>query len=137
MRLNGFNAKRRYIRVYRSYSGDQETTGLFDHQPEAAKLAQLKYLTAELVFLGDFNVHHKEWLFPYQKTDHAGREARRFALMRNLDQLVHQATLIPDVDGHTPNCLDLPLTTDPDRHSVSILAPLGSSDHCLVKTVYW
>lgn len=45
------------------------------------------------------------------------------------------ATRVPDVDGHTPNCLDLLLTTDPDSHSVSVLAPLGTSDHCLVKSV--
>ena len=53
-----------YIGVYRSHSGDQEITRLFNYLTEMAKIAQQWYPTAELVFLGDFNAHHKEWLFP-------------------------------------------------------------------------
>ncbi|KAJ8719079.1 hypothetical protein PYW07_016635 [Mythimna separata] len=53
----------------------------------------------------------------------------------DLTQLVQGATRVPDVDTHTANCLDLLLTTDPDRYSVSICSPIGSSDHCLVKSV--
>ncbi|XP_026322745.1 uncharacterized protein LOC113232289 [Hyposmocoma kahamanoa] len=124
-----------YICVYRSHSGDQETTKLFVHLTEMADKAQQRYPSAELIFLGDFNAHHSEWLFPYVKTDHAGREARKFALSLNLTQLVSQATRVPDVDGHAANCLDLLLTTDPHGHSVSISAPLGTSDHCVVKSV--
>ncbi|XP_047991530.1 uncharacterized protein LOC125230436 [Leguminivora glycinivorella] len=124
-----------YACVYRSHSGNQETTRLFDHLTEMADKAQQRYPTAQLVFLGDFNAHHEEWLFPYEKTCHAGREARKFAVSLNLTQLINVATRVPDVPGHTPNCLDLLLTTDPDRHSVSVSAPLGSSDHCLVKSV--
>ncbi|XP_039748169.1 uncharacterized protein LOC120625207 [Pararge aegeria] len=124
-----------YACVYRSHSGDQETTQLFNYLCERADTVQRRYPTARLVFLGDFNAHHQEWLYPYQKTDHAGREARKFALSLDLSQLVHVATRIPDVNGHTPNCLDLLLTTDPDSFSVSVSAPLGTSDHCLVKSV--
>ncbi|KAL0879124.1 hypothetical protein ABMA27_004075 [Loxostege sticticalis] len=124
-----------YAGVYRSHSGDRETTRLMEYLAETADIALQRYPTGKLVFLGDFNAHHKEWLFPYQKTDHAGREARKLALALNLTQLVDQATRIPDIAGHTPNCLDLLLTTDPHRHSVSVSAPLGSSDHCVVKSV--
>ncbi|KAL0821757.1 hypothetical protein ABMA28_005179 [Loxostege sticticalis] len=124
-----------YAGVYRSHSGDRETTRLMEYLAETADIALQRYPTGELVFLGDFNAHHKEWLFPYEKTDHAGREARKLALALNLTQLVDQATRIPDIAGHTPNCLDLLLTTDPHRHSVSVSAPLGSSDHCVVKSV--
>ena len=124
-----------YACVYRSHSGDLETTGLTQHLSEAADAAQQRYPSAQLVLLGDFNAHHQEWLFPYQCTDHAGRETRKLALALNLTQLVQGATRVPDVDSHTANCLDLLLTTDPDRYSVSISSPLGSSDHCLVKSV--
>ncbi|XP_045454765.1 uncharacterized protein LOC123664213 [Melitaea cinxia] len=124
-----------YACVYRSHSGDQETTRLFDHLTEMADKAQQRYPTAELVFLGDFNAHHEQWLFPYEKTCHAGREARKFALALDLTQMVQVATRVPDIASHTANCLDLLLTTDPDRHSVSVSAPLGSSDHCLVKSI--
>jgi hypothetical protein len=124
-----------YALIYRSHSGDQETTRLFEHLSEAAEVVQQRYPRAQLVFLGDFNAHHQEWLYPYQLTDHAGRETRKFALSLDLTQLVDQPTRIPDVASHTPNCLDLLLTTDPDSYNVSVSSPLGTSDHCLVKFV--
>ncbi|KAJ8726649.1 hypothetical protein PYW07_001347 [Mythimna separata] len=124
-----------YACVYRSHSGDQETTRLFDHLSEAADTALHRHPDAQLVALGDFNACHQDWLFPYQRTDHAGRQARNFAVSMGLSQLVRQATRVPDVDGHTANCLDLLLTTDPDRCIVTVSSPLGTSDHCLVKSV--
>ena len=124
-----------YAGVYRSHSGDRETTSLTDYLSVTADVAQQRFPSAQLVLLGDFNAHHQEWLFPYQSTDHAGREMRKLALTLDLTQLVQEATRVPDVDSHTANCLDLLLTTDPDRYSVSVSSPLGSSDHCLVKSV--
>ncbi|XP_045446613.1 uncharacterized protein LOC123654772 [Melitaea cinxia] len=124
-----------YACTYRSHSGDRETTRMFDYLSETADVVQRRYPAAQMVFLGDFNAHHQDWLFPYQNTDHAGREALKFALSLDLTQLVREATGVPDVDDHTPNCLDLLMTTDPDRSSVSIAAPLGTSDHCVVKSI--
>ncbi|KAJ8711224.1 hypothetical protein PYW07_008466 [Mythimna separata] len=124
-----------YACVYRSHSGDQETTRLFDHLSEAADMALHRHPDAQFVALGDFNACHQDWLFPYQRTDHAGREARNFAVVMGLSQLVKQATRVPDVVGHTANCLDLLLTTDPDRCIVTVSSPIGTSDHCLVKSV--
>ncbi|KAJ2937496.1 hypothetical protein O0L34_g17540 [Tuta absoluta] len=54
-----------YVGVYRSHSGDQETTALFNYLVETTDVAQQRYPTAKLTFLGDFNAHHKEWLFPF------------------------------------------------------------------------
>ncbi|XP_045447831.1 uncharacterized protein LOC123656168 [Melitaea cinxia] len=124
-----------YACVYRSHSGDVETTQLCDHLTLTADKARERYPSAQLVILGDFNAHHQEWLYPYQVTDHAGREVRKLALTLDLTQLVNCATRVPDVDSHTANCLDLFLTTDPDSHSIIVSAPLGTSDHCLVKSV--
>lgn len=124
-----------YACVYRTHSGDRETTRLNEYLSEVAEAGLQRYPTAKLVILGDFNAHHQEWLFPYQLTDHAGRETRKLAITLNLTQLVQGATRIPDIEGHTANCLDLLLTNDPDRFSVSITSPMGSSDHCLVKAV--
>ncbi|CAG4938916.1 unnamed protein product [Colias eurytheme] len=124
-----------YASVYRSHSGDMETTRLFDYLSETIDVVQLRFPSAQIVLLGDFNACHSEWLFPYQKTDHAGREIFNFATSYNLSQLVKEATRIPDIEGHTSNCLDLLLTTDPDRCVVEVAAPLGTSDHCLVRSV--
>lgn len=124
-----------YACVYRSHSGNPETTGLIEYLSEVADAAQQEYPMAQLVLLGDFNGHHQDWLYPYRDTDHAGRETRRLALTLDLTQMVQGATRVPDVETHTAYCLDLLLTTDPDRYTVSISSPLGGSDHCLVKSV--
>ncbi|KAJ8735596.1 hypothetical protein PYW07_007216 [Mythimna separata] len=52
-----------------------------------------------------------------------------------LSQLAKQATRVLDIAGHTTNYLDILLTTDPDRCIVTVSSPLGTSDHCLVKSV--
>ncbi|CAH2090623.1 unnamed protein product [Euphydryas editha] len=124
-----------YACVYRSHSGDVETTQLCDHLTLTADEARERYPSAQLVILGDFNAHHRESLYPYQVTDHAGQEVRKLALTLDLTQLVNCATRVPDVDSHTANCLDLFLTTDPDSHSITVSTPLGTSDHCLVKSI--
>ncbi|CAK1596057.1 unnamed protein product [Parnassius mnemosyne] len=90
--------------------------------------------SAEIVILGDFNAHHAEWLGS-RLTDHAGRSVYDFALAYGLTQLVTSPTRIPDVEDHTPSLLDLLLTSHPDGYQVSVDAPLGSSDHCLIRSV--
>lgn len=122
---------RLYGCLYRSHNGDSETTRLFNHLSKVTDIAQERYPQAELVILGDFNAHHEPWLGS-SKTDHAGRTAHAFALMHNLTQLVTQPTRMPDIVGHAPSILDLLLTSHPAGYKVSVCAPLGTSDHCLV-----
>ena len=122
-----------YACLYRSHSGDTDTARLFQHLQLATDKVLEQYPTAELVILGDFNAHHVEWLNS-RSTDFAGRSAHEFALAYGFSQLVHSPTRIPDVETHTSSLLDLLLTTRPDEYSISVEAPLGSSDHCLVRT---
>ena len=121
-----------YACVYRSHSEDQETTRLCDNLSQAADEGRCRYPSAQIVILGDFNAYHQEWLFPYQVSDYAGREVRKQALTLDLSQLVNCATR---VDSRTANCLDLLLTSEPDRYSVAVSAPLGISDHCLYLSI--
>ncbi|XP_061717541.1 uncharacterized protein LOC133525263 isoform X2 [Cydia pomonella] len=121
-----------YACLYRSHSGNTETTRLFEHLHLTADKLLEQYPSAELVILGDFNAHHVEWLGS-RSTDHAGRSAHEFSLAYGLSQLVHSPTRIPDIEDHTSSLLDLLLTTRPDGYSVSVNAPLGSSDNCLVR----
>ena len=109
-----------YASVYRSHSGDLETTRLWDHLSQAADECRVRYPSAQLVILEDFKTHPQEWLFPYQMTDYPGREVRKLAVTIDLSQLVNCATRVPDVDSNTANCLDLLLTADPDRYSVTV-----------------
>ncbi|RVE41143.1 hypothetical protein evm_014206 [Chilo suppressalis] len=120
-----------YVCLYRSHTGDVETTRLFEHLSRAADDAQEQFPNAELVFLGDFNAHHNLWLSS-SKTDHAGISAHAFALTHDLKQLVDQPTRIPDIPSQAPSLLDLLLTTHPQGYQVVVRAPLGSSDHCLI-----
>ncbi|RVE48375.1 hypothetical protein evm_006936 [Chilo suppressalis] len=120
-----------YVCLYRSHTGDVETTRLFEHLSRAADDAQERFPNAELVFLGDFNAHHNLWLSS-SKTDHAGISAHTFALTHDLKQLVDQPTRIPDIPSQAPSLLDLLLTTHPQGYQVVVRAPLGSSDHCLI-----
>ena len=129
----GFSSKI-YVCLYRSHQGDQETTRLFEYLSRVTDEAQEQFPSAEMVFLGDFNAHHESWL-KSPKTDHAGRTAHAFALTYDLTQVVNDTTRIPDVTGHRASLLDLLLTTNPLGYEVSVRAPLGSSDHCLVSTV--
>lgn len=120
-----------YVCLYRSHNGDDETTRLFRYLSRATDDAQEQFPSAEMVVLGDFNAHHELWLGS-SKTDHAGRAAHAFALTHDLTQLVNQPTRIPDVASHAPSLLDLLLASHPAGYRVTVSAPLGTSDHCLV-----
>ena len=123
--------------VYRSPNLSNERTLsefelLSDSVDEIIRLSP----NAEIVFAGDFNVHNVPWLHFSNRTDPAGLCVESFAVLNDLSQLVSEPTRIPDADNQSPHLLDLFLTTDPDKYSVSVNAPLGKSDHCLVSTYF-
>ncbi|CAG4968326.1 unnamed protein product [Parnassius apollo] len=134
LRVDSDDHPRVYGCLYRSHSGNAETDRLFDHVQMAADSLLQQIPSAEVVILGDFNAHHAEWLGS-RLTDHAGRSVHDFALAYGLTQLVTSPTRIPDVEDHAPSLLDLLLTSHPDGYQISVDAPLGSSDHCLVRCV--
>ncbi|KAL7646845.1 UNVERIFIED_CONTAM: hypothetical protein RMT77_002101 [Armadillidium vulgare] len=86
---------------------------------------------SEIIILGDFNVHHRQWLSS-SSHDPAGELAFNFSIQNNLEQLVHLPTRIPDRLGDEPNILDLFLTFNPSPYTVKLFPPLGSSDHLLI-----
>lgn len=122
-----------YACLYRSYSGDAETDRLVEHVQDTADILLQQLPSAELVILGDFNAHHKEWLSS-RITDHAGRVVLDFALANNLTQLITEPTRIPQDPGDHASTLDLLLTPSPNDYVVSVEAPLGTSDHCLIRS---
>ena len=86
---------------------------------------------AEVLFAGDFNVHHKEWLGS-SSDDRGGSDAFSFSLLNDLEQIIKHPTRIPDRRDHSSNTLDLLFTSNPSHYKYTISAPLGSSDHNLV-----
>jgi exonuclease III len=86
---------------------------------------------SEIIILGDFNVHHRQWLSSSSQ-DQAGELAFDFSIHNCLEQLVQLPTRIPDRIGDKPNILDLFMTSNPSPYSVKLFPPLGSSDHLLI-----
>ena len=91
--------------------------------------------SAEVIILGDFNVHHRVWLNS-RRTDASGERAFKFCLDNSLTQLVRCPTRVPDRLGDEANILDLFLTTNPFLYTVDVSAALGSSDHLLVSVSF-
>ena len=86
---------------------------------------------AEILYVGDFNLHHKEWLNSTHD-DVGGFEAHSFSILHDLEQIIGHPTRVPDRHDQTANILDLFFTSNPSLYSYSIHSPLGSSDHCLI-----
>ena len=92
------------------------------------------FFNAEVLYLGDFNVHHTEW-FGSSHTDTGGREANSFSILNDLEQLIREPTHIPDRPNQFLNTLDLCFTTTPS-YKYTIFPPIGNSDHNLIALSY-
>ena len=58
--------------------------------------------SANVFVIGDFNVHHKDWLTYSGGTDRPGELCYNFSISNNLTQIVNFPTRIPDCDSHSP-----------------------------------
>ena len=83
---------------------------------------------ASFLFVGDMNGHHQEWLGSATTNCH-GVAAFDFATVSGCDQLVVGSTR---ARGGT---LDLLKTDVPDIVRVSVVAPIGNSDHSSLSAV--
>jgi len=104
--------------VYRSPSIDNK---IFDCLMEAMASIQSSDAKSCFLFVGDFNSHHVEFGSP--RTDRSGQVAVDFAAESGCEQLVREPT---HSHGGT---LDLLFTDVPELVSVSVVAPIGGSDH--------
>ena len=83
---------------------------------------------ASILFVGDLNGHHQEWLGS-TTTNRNGVAAFDFASVSGCDQLVVGQT---HARGGT---LDLLMTDIPELVRISVVAPIGNSDHCTLSAV--
>jgi len=104
---------------------------LFDYLSQCHESLLSSHPHAEVLFAGDFNVHHKDWLGS-SSNDRGGAEAFSFSLLNDMEQLIKHPTRVPDRHDHSPNTLDLFFTSNPSHYAYTIFAPLGSSDHNLI-----
>ena len=106
-------------------------TSFFDYLTSCRESLLSSHPHAEVLFIGDFNVHNTEWLGS-TTTDLGGIEAHSFSVINEMEQLIKHTTRVPDRHDHASNTLDLFFTSNPSHYSYSISAPLGSSDHNLI-----
>ena len=90
-----------------------------------------KHPHAEVLYIGDFSVHHTDWL---QSThnDVGGIEAFHLSISNELEQIIKHPTRVPDRHDHAANTLDLFFTSNPQNYTYNVSSPLGSSEHCTV-----
>ena len=87
---------------------------------------------ANVFVLGDFNVHHKDWLTYSGGTDKPSELCYNFCISNDLIQIVNFPTRIPDCDSNSPALLDLFLSSDASICSTMAFPPLGNFDHVVV-----
>ena len=104
--------------MYRCPSIDNN---VFDCLLEAMASIQSCDVKSCFLFVGDFNGHHVELGSP--RTDRSGQAAVDFAAESGCEQLVRGPT---HIHGGT---LDLLFTDVPELVNVSVVAPIGGSDH--------
>ena len=85
--------------------------------------------SANVLVVGDFNVHHKDWLTYSGGTDRPGELCYNFSISNDLTQIVNFPTRIPDCDSHSPALLDLFISSDASICSTMAFSPLANSDH--------
>ena len=114
------------LSVYRNPDADD---GIFDCLLVSMAAIQENDRKAYFVFIGDFNVHHKEWLNSISQTDCHGLRALDFSSKSGCDQIIHNPT------HRCGNCLDLIFTDTPGVVAGNVGSPIGTSNHCYVSAI--
>jgi len=114
--------------VFSLYRNPDLDDKIFDCLLLSMAAVQAKDARACFLFAGDLNVHHREWLGSATTNRH-GISALDFSTVSGCDQLVVGPT---HIRGGT---LDLLLTDVPDLVQVSVVAPIGHSDHSSLSAV--
>ena len=99
---------------------------IFDCLLMTMVIIQENDVKASFVFIGDFNVHHRDWLSSVSPTDGHGLRALDISSESGCEQII--CKLIHRSD----NCLDLLITNSPGVVADSVGTPIGTSDHSAI-----
>ena len=108
--------------VFSLYRNPDLDDQIYDCLLTSMAAVQAEDVRASFLFMGDLNGHHQEWLGSATTNRH-GVAALDFATISGCDQLVIGPT---HARGGT---LDLLITDVHDLVQVTVVGPLGSSDH--------
>ena len=84
--------------------------------------------SANVFVFGNFNIHHKDWLTYFGRTDRPGELCYNFYVSNDLTQMVN----FPNWISRSPALLDLLLSSEASMCSTTAFPPLGNSDHVVV-----
>ena len=84
------------------------------------------------LFLGTFNVDHKDCLTYSSGTDRPGELSYNCSISNDLTEIVNFPTRIPGCDSHSPVLLDLFISSDASICSTMAFRPFGNSDHSVI-----
>ena len=114
--------------VYSLYRNSDLDDRIFDCLLASVAAVQAEDIHTCFLFVGDLNSHHQEWLGSTTTNRH-GVEAFDFATVSGCYQFVVGPT---HVRGGT---LDLLMTDVPDLVRITVVAPIGNSDHSSLSAV--
>ena len=86
-------------------------------------------LSANVFVLGDFKIHHKNWLTFSGGNYRPGELHHNSSISSKLTQIINFPTLMSDCNSHSPALLDLFISSDALICSTIAFSPLGNSDH--------
>ena len=89
----------------------------------------LLYQRIYVFVLGDFHVHHKDWLTYFGGTDRFSEFGYNFSISNEHTQMVNFPSPILDSYSHSLAPLDFFLCSDPNICFEAVLRLLGNSDH--------
>ena len=119
---------RQNLYVFNLYRNPDLDDRIFDCLLSSMVTVQAEDVRASLLFACDLNDHHREWLGSTTTNRH-GVQAFDFATVSGCDQLVVGPT---HARGGT---FDLLMTDVPDLVRVSVVTPIGNSDHSSLSAV--
>ena len=114
---------RKNLYVFSLYRNPDLDDRIFHCLLTSMAAVQAEDMCASFLFVGDLNGQHQEWLGSITTNRH-GDAAFDFATVSGCDQLVVG-----------PITLDLLMTDVPDLVRVSVVAPIGNSDHSSLSAV--
>ena len=123
-----FCGARQYLYVFSLHHNPDLDDRIFDCLLTSKAAVQAEDVHASFLFVCDLNGHHQKWLGSTTTNRH-GVAAFDFASKSGCDQLV--VDLTHTLDGP----LDLLMTDVPDLVQVSVVAPIGNSDHPTLSAV--
>ena len=119
---------RQNLYVFSLYRSPDQVDRIFDCLLISMAVVQAEDVRASFLFVGDLNGYHQEWLGSATTNRH-GVAAFDFATVSGCDQLVVGPI---HARGGT---LDLLMTDVPDKVRVSVIVPIGNSDHSSLSAV--